>query len=363
MPDHPFTEATTRSSVSRRAFYPRFIGLGVGFFCVAAVFIERPATPVWTWALLIGFCYLWPFLAYWLSRRSPSPLRAERRQVLIDSLLGGFFIGAMQYNTLPSAVLLSMMAMNNCATGGAAFVLRGLLAQMAGMVLAGLLLGFGFAPRTSQMQIYACIPMLIVHPLVIGMVLYRLAMQLVRHKQALRELSRTDGLTGLFNRSYWDELFRLEFSHRQTRGGDAALALIDVDHFKNINDRYGHPLGDVVLRQVGACIARNLRVGDLSGRYGGDEFCVLLPGANGALAYEVMERLREDIARLDFDSAPQLSTSLSIGIAAFEPSMQDALEWIAAADRALYAAKHDGRNRISVAPSLGSHEAPLVAAL
>jgi len=188
-------------------------------------------------------------------------------------------------------------------------------------------------------------------------------MQLVRHKQALRELSRTDGLTGLFNRSYWDELFRLEFSHRQTRGGDAALALIDVDHFKNINDRYGHPLGDVVLRQVGACIARNLRVGDLSGRYGGDEFCVLLPGANGALAYEVMERLREDIARLDFDSAPQLSTSLSIGIAAFEPGMQDALEWIAAADKALYAAKHDGRNRICVAPPLRSHETPLVAAL
>ncbi|EIK53378.1 diguanylate cyclase (GGDEF) domain-containing protein, AdrA family [Stutzerimonas stutzeri TS44] len=335
----------------------------MGFLCAAAVFLERPATPAWTWALLIGFCYLWPFLAFWLSLRSLSPLRTERRQVLFDSLLGGFFIGAMQYNTLPSAMMLSMLAMNNCATGGAAFVLRGLLAQAVGMLLAGLLLGFGFAPQTSQMQIYACIPMLIVHPLVIGMVLYRLAMQLARHKQALRELSRTDGLTGLFNRRHWDELFKLEFSHRQARGGHAVLALIDVDHFKNINDRYGHPLGDVVLRQVSACIGRNLRVGDLSGRYGGDEFCVLLPATSGDLARAVMERLREDIARLDFDSAPQLSTSLSIGIAAFEPGMQDSLEWIAAADRALYAAKQDGRNRISVAPPLASQEAPLVAAL
>lgn len=360
MPEHPSAAPTFRSSVSRRAFYPRLVGLGVGFFCVAAVFAERPATPAWAWALLIGFCYLWPFLAFWLSRRSQSPLRTERRQVLIDSLLGGFFIGAMQYNTLPSAVLLSMMAMNNCATGGAAFVLRGLPAQTLGMLLAGLLLGFGFAPQTSQTQIYACLPMLIVHPLVIGMVLYRLAMQLARNKQTLRELSRTDGLTGLFNRSHWDHLLKLEFDHRQAKGGQAALALIDVDHFKAINDRHGHVLGDVVLRQVSECIARNLRAGDLSARYGGDEFCVLLPGADAQAAREVLERLREEIALLDFESAPSLATSLSIGIADYQPGMKDFLEWVAAADRALYTAKRDGRNRISLATPMEAPRAAMI---
>ncbi len=347
-----FKGSASGSSVSRRAFFPRFIGLGVGFFCVAAVFAEAPGTPLWLWSLLIAFCYLWPVLALWVGRRSVDPMKAERRHVLFDSVMGGFWIAAIDFNTLPAVVMFSMLAMNNSAAGGARFVARGLLAQAGGMLLAFALLGFGFAPHTSQLQIYACIPMLVVHPLVIGTVLYRLAMQLAQHKQSLRELSRIDGLTGLFNRRYWDDLLRLEFAQRQADGGAASLALIDVDHFKGINDRHGHVLGDLVLRQVGQCIERNLRAADLPARYGGDEFCILLPGVTADQAVEILARLRHEIAALAFASAPQLSASLSVGVAAFDPSMGSATDWLEAADRALYSAKHQGRDRICVERAL-----------
>lgn len=348
-------------SFAVRAFFPRAIGLAVGFICVAAVLLDGK-TSAWVWGLLVGFCFVWPLLALGLSRRARSATLSERRFVLFDSLMGGFWVATMGFNVLPSAVLVSMMAMNNTATGGARFVLLGLVAQAAGAALSVLVLGFEFSPQTSQLQMYACLPMLIVHPLTIGMVLYRLAYQLGENKRALRSLSRADSLTGLFNRGYWNELLQLEFSHCKKTGGVASLALIDLDNFKLVNDRHGHVVGDELLRQVGQCIRRNLRAADMPGRYGGDEFCVVLPGARGQDAWEVLERLRSEIAGLDFPLAPKLSASLSIGIAECEPSMHDVLAWVQAADLALYDAKRLGRNRISLAQPLKHEDAAAVAA-
>ena len=343
------------ASFARRAFYPRAIGLATGFLCVAAV-LREAQTPIWVWALLFAFCFVWPMAALGLSGRARSAALSERRFVLFDSLMGGFWIATMAFNTLPSAVLLSMLAMNNIATGGARFLLQGLLAQAAGGVLSVLLLGFGFSPHTSQVQMYACLPMLILHPAVIGMVLYRLAYQLGENKRALRSMSRTDSLTGLFNRGYWNELLQLEFSHCKATGGIASLALIDLDHFKQVNDRHGHVIGDELLRQVGYRIRRSLRTQDMPGRYGGDEFCVVLPGARAKDAWEALERLREEIAGLDVPLAPKLSASLSIGIAEVDPRMEDAVAWLHAADQALYEAKRLGRNRIALAKPLRAED-------
>ncbi|MDC6684911.1 diguanylate cyclase AdrA, partial [Leclercia adecarboxylata] len=118
-------------SFALRAFYPRAIGLAVGFFCVAAVLWERD-TPPWVWGLLVGFCFVWPLIALSVSRRARSAALSERRHVLFDSLMGGFWIATMAFNVLPSAVLFSMLALNNSATGGSRLVLKGLLVQLLG---------------------------------------------------------------------------------------------------------------------------------------------------------------------------------------------------------------------------------------
>jgi len=336
-------------SFVRRAFLPRAIGLGAGFFCVAGALRELHQPPLWLWVLLVLYSYVWPLLAYAVALRARLPYVVERRQVLCDSLMGGFWIASIGFNVLPTVIMLSMLAMNNTAAGGGRFVLRGMAMQVLGMILSVLLLGFSFTPQVSQQILYASLPMLVIHPLTIGLVLYQLAIQLGRHKRSLRELSRTDSLTGLLNRGYWREQLRQEFDDCREHGHSASLALIDVDHFKSSNDRYGHLAGDDVLREVGQCIRRNLRLTDIAGRYGGDEFCVLLPDTEAGVAHEVLERLREEIAGLAFSHAQGLRVSLSIGIASFDADLEDAQAWLKHADDALYRAKGQGRNRVVLA--------------
>ncbi|MBM7060605.1 diguanylate cyclase [Pseudomonas sp. UL073] len=338
-------------SFVRRAFLPRAIGLGVGSFAVAGVLLGQ-AQPLWLWLLLALYCYAWPFVAYRLAFAARQPYVAEQRHVLFDSLLGGFWIACIGYNVLPTVMFLSMLAMNNTAAGGARFVVRGFLLQLLGMAVAALLLGWRFAPETTPQQVYASIPMLVVHPMTIGLVLYQLAIQLGKHKKALREVSRTDSLTRLFNRGYWKECLQLEFEQCRYLQQTASLALIDVDHFKATNDRHGHIAGDSVLFTVGEQIRACLRSEDLAGRYGGDEFCICLPNTSPDLARDILERLRDQVAALRFKQAPELRVSLSIGIAGYSAQLADATAWLQEADRALYEAKHQGRNRIILAHSL-----------
>jgi len=334
-------------SFVRRTFLPRATGLAVGFFAVGGVLWGRDE-PVWLWALLIWFCFVWPLTAYQLALRAREHFLFERRQVLFDSLMGGFWIGAMQFNVLASVLLLSMLAMNNIATGGARMVIQGWLCQLLGMSIALLLLGFNFSPQTTQLHVYACIPMLVVHPITIGLVLYSLTIQLVKNKKLLRQLSRTDSLTGLANRGYWMELQERQFVLSRDTEQMTSLALIDIDFFKATNDTYGHVTGDQVLCLVSECIRRHLRADDVAGRYGGDEFCILLPDTSPQSAREVLERLRGAIEALRCEAAPQLRVSLSIGIAGCGPHLSNVTAWLNDADVALYQAKRLGRNQTVV---------------
>lgn len=177
------------------------------------------------------------------------------------------------------------------------------------------------------------------------MVGYRLAM----HKRTLRAISRTDSLTGLLNHGSWKDLLHICFEQCQHDQSAATLALIDIDHFKTINDTYGHIIGDSVLRQLSKELRDNLRSEDCAGRYGGDEFCVILPNGSLAQAQEIMERLRLVFCQYQHSEAPGLNVSLSIGLASCRPDLQDAAMWFNEADKALCSAKKTGRNRISLA--------------
>lgn len=336
-------------SFARRIYRPRIIGLGIGGISVFATLYPL-ALPGWIWALLLFHGLLWPHLAYQLSTRSAFPYQAERRNLLYDSMLGGFWAATMQFNPLPAVTILSMMAMNNVAAGGVRLFIRGALAQGIGVLLSWSLFGASFNTRISPLQIYACLPMLTLYPLAVGMVCYRLAIKLSEHKRALSALSRTDSLTGLLNHGSWKDLLHIKFHKCQQQQINASIALIDIDHFKAINDTYGHVAGDVVLRQLSKLLRQNLRVSDQAGRYGGDEFCVILPDVPLAHAAELMEALRGRFGALGYEQSPALQVSLSIGLAAFNPLHDDAMGWLNDADQALYAAKTCGRNNVTCHP-------------
>ena len=163
-------------------------------------------------------------------------------------------------------------------------------------------------------------------------------------------LAVSDGLTGLHNRRFLDMHLERALEDSRRSGETVGLMMADIDHFKRINDGWGHASGDGVLKDFAARLATCLRASDLGCRFGGEEFAVLMPGADVAAAMAVADRVRRSVADRPFDVAGEmLSITVSLGIAIFDPKKDDAAGFLQRADAALYAAKRGGRNRISAA--------------
>ncbi|MBA3538341.1 MAG: diguanylate cyclase [Deltaproteobacteria bacterium] len=175
--------------------------------------------------------------------------------------------------------------------------------------------------------------------------------ELAEANSRLGQLAVTDGLTGLYNHRHLHERLTLEVERSQRSGLPLSLLMLDVDHFKQFNDTFGHPAGDEVLRQLARVLADTRRANDVVARYGGEEFAVILVDTPKFTGAKVAERVRERIAAHDFsDAAPRASKlSVSIGIATFPDDGADAEGLVRSADTALYAAKRAGRNRVVLA--------------
>jgi two-component system, cell cycle response regulator len=169
--------------------------------------------------------------------------------------------------------------------------------------------------------------------------------ELARRQRELEQLSREDGLTGLLNHRSIKERLVEEFRRAQRHGDALSMLMVDLDHFKALNDRRGHPFGDGVLRRVAGLLAEAVRETDVCGRYGGEEFAVLLPrtSLNGALT--VAERVRSSVETAEFEGE---RLTLSVGVAGFPGSAASPDLLVRAADEALYASKREGRNRTQI---------------
>jgi diguanylate cyclase (GGDEF)-like protein/PAS domain S-box-containing protein len=165
----------------------------------------------------------------------------------------------------------------------------------------------------------------------------------------LRDQAIRDYLTGLFNRRYLDETMEREIARATREAHRISVVLIDIDHFKGINDTYGHPAGDMVLIELAKMLKENSRMSDIACRYGGDEFVVVMPNANSDQAYKRAEEWRNIFARKKFVSEDRkFKTTLSIGIATFSLHASSAIGVFQAADQALYQSKlHNNRVTIS----------------
>lgn len=168
--------------------------------------------------------------------------------------------------------------------------------------------------------------------------------------RALERLSQTDGLTGLSNRRSFDHALIREHARHQRTGAPLSLVMVDIDHFKCVNDHYGHAVGDDYLRAVARVLQTSAaRPTDLTARYGGEEFVCLLPDTGAREAQNVAERIRQAVAQLQLPNAaaPAPMLTLSLGIATQVGGKADAMQLVERADEALYAAKHAGRDGLS----------------
>ncbi len=309
-----------------------------------AAAMHEVACDTWVWGCLIAYSFIWPHIAYIYASQVCDSLITGQRQLLFDSFCGGLWVAAMSFNLVPSLVVMTMLAMNNMAAGGLRLLTVGLGVQVISTGLWVSILGWEPNFHSSLDVILASAPFLVIHPLIVGAMAYQFASRLHLQKCSLQQISRIDNLTGLYNRGYWqlrasEEFDRCTRSHRKS-----VLIMLDADYFKSINDTYGHSIGDEVISGLGEILRRQSRTIDICGRFGGEEFVIVLPDTTLAAAKKIAERLRSSVANELIGGQTPVQCTISLGLAEFDQSMKTFEDWINGADSALYDAKKRGRN-------------------
>jgi diguanylate cyclase (GGDEF)-like protein len=180
-----------------------------------------------------------------------------------------------------------------------------------------------------------------------------LALANLRLRETLRSQAIRDPLTGLFNRRYMEETLERELNRVKRQGAPLGVIMMDLDHFKQYNDTYGHSAGDDLLSALGSLIKSQIREEDIACRYGGEEFLLILPGTSMEVTLERAEILRQAVQEMHLRYRSLKPITLSLGVAVYPDHGDTGLEIIQAADAALYRAKQAGRDRVMAAEDAG----------
>ena len=345
--DSPF-KTDSLKGIAYYSYAPRTFAYLAGLAVVIAVFnvndIAFQENP-WVMSTLLIICLSWPHIAFFWAKKSNQIKKVVTNSLIFDSFFGGLWVPLMSFELIPCSVFITVLLMNNISTGGPKLFIKGLGAMLLAIMLTSLFIDPTIHLESHLIVILVCIPMIIIYPMVFAAINYKLTRMMIVQREKLLHLSRNDSLTGVFSRRYWEQRLVEEFNRCQRSSEKACVMMVDIDHFKNINDSYGHLVGDRVLKQFGALL-QQLRSSDIVGRYGGEEFAVLLPNSSLEESLLVAERLRQNIESTDFESIERCT--VSIGIASLENYYEDAYKWLDKADKALYQAKKDGRNRVNI---------------
>lgn len=329
------------------------------------------------WALLTLQFLVYPHLQYWRACRAANPVAAELHNLTVDSALIGVWIAALGFPLWIAFSASTGTLFNNAGNRGRRGILTASLALAGGALSWIAVAGFKLSPDTDWPVTLFCVVGLTAYLLAMGNIgfIRNRQLRLTREKlqfgekamlqanenltsrlreidqlqEQLREQANHDPLTGLYNRRYLDNTLERELARCKREGLPLALIMIDIDHFKRVNDTYGHQAGDEVLKTLGAMLSTMARAEDVACRYGGEEFLMLLPKMPPGSAMERAEKLRASFAAVTVPFGEfRLQTSLSIGIAIYPGHGKSADLLIQCADRAMYRAKHEGRNRVAV---------------
>ncbi len=338
----PVVRTRGQLTLPRRTYRFRVLGMGLASLPLMVVMTDLQSSGLaWSWVLIT--CLFWPHLAYLRAIRSKDPFRTELQNFVLDSAFAGSWVPLIHFNLLPSAILLGVTMADKVNTGVRRLWLYSIPAIIGSLLTVGVFTGFSFAPITSMRVILACLPIMIIHTLAVSLSSYKLVRRVQMQNQRLEELSRVDALTGLSGRRHWQAQAE-SLRQKDCEGADIAVLVLDIDQFKDINDRYGHAVGDDVLRAIAGLIRREIPTGSHAGRLGGDELAILV-SLSLHEAENLAERIRLATSQLVFSTAPELSCSVSIGVVGNPNPAQGLREWIESADRALYRAKRSGRNQ------------------
>jgi len=331
---------------------------------IVGIQLHDVQAPPIAWLLLVLQFLVYPHLVYWRARRHAHPRRAEVQNMVLDGFCFGIWFVGLGFPLWICFILFTGVCMNLSV-----FMGRTGLAYLAGTIAAGMLAGaawfwpLAWKPDTSLPVSLLCMLVLTAFLAVFAhdgyrrsRGLYESRTQMRRQLDEIRELQSRlhdlalrDPLTGLFNRRHLHHALAASLAECQRTGQPLAVLMIDIDHFKQVNDTHGHPAGDAMLQALAQLLQAHCRTGDLTTRMGGEEFLMVLENTGLELACERAQTMRAAFEALEVvHGATALRATLSCGLAAFPGHGDEAPALIQAADQALYAAKVAGRNRIAV---------------
>lgn len=327
---------------------------------------KMPDPLLWSW--LLATYLLYPQLAWLVSKYSKNPLRQELWHMRLDAWLCGAWAATLHFPLWIAFTLFITVLLNLTLFRGWRGLWEAFLAWMTGALLLGFFSGGRVDMETDGWVTGTTLAMLSLFLIVTAldnqqrsMRLHQMRLKLRSSQQGLqrqleeisglqnqlKEQALRDSLTGLFNRYRLSEVLHREIERCKRAGQSLSLLLIDIDHFKNINDRWGHQVGDEVLRQVAERLERNTRAGDWCFRYGGEEFLLILPQADMQDAWLKADLLRQRLAADPLLCGDQaVDVRISAGLSTYPDHGADLDALLGSADRALYQAKREGRNRV-----------------
>ncbi len=335
---------------------------------VVGVHLAALSPPAWVWAAMGLQFLVYPQAVYWRARRARDPLGAEIHNMMLDAFSLGIWSAAMGFPLWIAFLFGVGPCINLAAFLGARGVAKALVLQGLGAVAVWAVAGWSFAPGTSLPVSLLSMACLAVYLVMYGLgahdrtiKLHQVREQLRRNEQALqaqldeirllqgqlKEQVDRDHLTGLYNRRHLAATIDRELARCARDDAPISAMMVDIDHFKRINDTHGHPVGDEVLKAVAGILTQTLRAGDIACRYGGEEFLLLLPGMPLATATARAQDICRQMAALGMSAnGVALQVCVSVGVAEAPQHATDAVSLIRQADAALYRAKEMGRNRV-----------------
>jgi diguanylate cyclase (GGDEF)-like protein len=344
------------------------------FAAIGAHLVNQGYGPL-AWALLLLQFLVYPQLVYRRARRARDPMRAELNNLLIDSLLFGIWAAALAFPVWISFTLVIGTTITHALYHGIRGVLPSGAALAGGALLTVAITGPRWSPATDWLTTLLCVVALMLYLLSLANLAYLRTRKLQDARSKLRlgeqtlnaaneslqrqlteihalqarlsEQANRDPLTGLYNRRYLDTTLVRELARCERAGQPLSLMMIDIDHFKQVNDCYGHPVGDEVLKELATMLSEQARTADIACRFGGEEFLLVLPDMPAHIALQRADQWRAAFAattvRVD---TFQVQTTISIGVASYPEHGTSVQELIRRADRALYLAKSQGRNQV-----------------
>ncbi len=318
------------------------------------------------WSLIALQLLVYPHVAFWWARRSPNSQHAEIRNLTVDCLLFGLLVAALHFPLWIAFTVYIASTLNITLSRGVGGLIRSQLAFLGGVLIATSLLGWHVSASTEWPATIVCLIGNAVYMISIGLTASTRNHQLRDTRETLRRIEQDlktqlseiqilqnkleeqatrDPLTSLYNRRYLESIVARELARCKREKLPLALMMIDVDHFKKVNDTYGHPGGDVVLQALATLLQESVRVTDVACRYGGEEFLLLLPSMSPDMAVVRADQWRMSFAaQVAMSGDMRMQATVSVGISNYPQDGDTLAELTRCADLALYRAKHEGRN-------------------